>query len=363
MAQESNGSTLYPGAGVIDGHTTLNDISGKPSATLHVRMDRPLQATLTRARKYLLLATLAIGLVTAPFVAAAQAKGVDFITRIEANVPQFVVGDALRLRQVLNNLLANSVKFTAKGAVTAACAVAHSDAGCVELRFTITDTGIGIAPQVQAHIFDAFTQAESNTSRRYGGTGLGLAIVRRLVELMGGQIGLQSELGHGSIFWFTIRLERCGAASGLLPEPMADRATAPGFSEAHAPTVLLAEDNAINREVLTEMLEAIGCRVTAVENGAQAVASAAGRNFDAILMDCQMPVLDGHAATAELRALERTTGQGRAFIIALTADATAENRERCFEAGMDSVVTKPVSQSRLRDLILHAVRPIRPSPA
>jgi CheY-like chemotaxis protein len=140
-------------------------------------------------------------------------------------------------------------------------------------------------------------------------------------------------------------------------------ATAPRFSIAHAPTVLLAEDNAINREVLTEMLEAMGCRVTAVENGEQAVACAAGRNFDAILMDCQMPVLDGQAATAELRTLERTTAQSRAFIIALTADATAENRERCFEAGMDSVVTKPVSQARLRDLILQAIRPSRSSVA
>lgn len=517
-----DGSTLYSSADAIDGHTVLNGISGKPAALLHVRMARPLQATRVQARKYLLLATLVIGLVfcaaaifvferrvvapirklarsmtaigapdstlqrvdesyraaefvilsssinamlaqielqqsmrkdrdaaieanrlksdflatmsheirtpmngvlgmcellqrtelnprqrhlcdtvlrsarsllgmlndildfskiesgkleieaapfspvevlnnvTAPFAAAAQTKGVDFVTQIEANVPALVTGDALRLRQVLNNLLANSVKFTAKGAVAVACAVAHSDAEGVELKFTITDTGIGISPQAQSHIFEAFTQAESNTSRRYGGTGLGLAIVRRLVELMGGQIGLQSAAGQGACFWFTVRLQRCDTISGSLPASMA-MATAPRFSIAHAPAVLLAEDNAINREVLTEMLEVMGCRVTAVENGAQAVAAGAVGNFDAILMDCQMPVLDGHAATAELRALERATAQGRTFIIALTADATTENRERCFEAGMDSVVTKPVSQARLRDLILQAVRPARPS--
>lgn len=515
-----DGSALYSRAGVIDGHTLLNDVSGNPAALLHVHMDRPLQATLVRARRYLLLWTLAIGLAfcaaaivvfelrvvapikklarsmtaigatdsalqrvdedyrasefvtlsrsinamltqielqqsmrndrdaaieanrlksdflatmsheirtpmngvlgmcellqrtnldarqrhlsdtvlrsarsllgmlndtldfskiesgklqleaavfspaevlnsaTAPFIAAAQAKGVDFNTQIEANVPALVIGDALRLRQVLNNLLANSLKFTATGAVGVACAVAYSDAQRVELRFTITDTGIGIAPAMQAHIFDAFTQAESNTSRRYGGTGLGLAIVRRLVELMGGQIGLKSAEGQGASFWFTIRLDHCGSVPGRPPASDADMATAPRFSVAHAPAVLLTEDNAMNREVLTEMLEVMGCQVTAVENGVQAVAAGAGRNFDAILMDCQMPLLDGHAATAELRALERATGQGHAFIIALTADATVENRERCFEAGMDSVVTKPVSQARLRDLILQAVRPV-----
>lgn len=516
-----DGSMLYVSAGSIDGHTLLNDISGKPAAVLHVRMDRPLQATLVQAREYLLPTTLAIGLafcvvaivvfelrvvapikklarsmtaigaagsplqrvdetyraaefvvlsksinamlaqielqqsmrkdrdaaieanrlksdflatmsheirtpmngvlgmcellqrtnldarqrhlsdtvlrsarsllgmlndildfskiesgklqlevaafspaevlnnVTAPFIAAAQAKGVDFNTHIEASVPALAIGDALRLRQILNNLLANAVKFTAQGAVGVTCAVAHSDNQRVELRFTVTDTGIGIAPEVQAHIFDAFTQAEPNTSRRYGGTGLGLAIVRRLVELMGGQLGVKSAMGHGASFWFTVRLERCDAVPGMLPGLGADMATAPRFSAAHAPAVLLAEDNAINREVLTEMLEVMGCQVTAVENGAQAVAAGAGRSFDAILMDCQMPLLDGHAATAELRALERTTGQRRTFIIALTADATVENRQRCFEAGMDTVVTKPVSQARLRDLILQATRPAR----
>jgi len=299
----------------------------------------------------------------APFIAAAQSKGVDFITQIEPNVPPFVVGDALRLRQVLNNLLANSVKFTAKGAVGITCAVSHSDAENIELKITVSDTGIGIAREVQPRIFDSFTQAESNTSQRYGGTGLGLAIVRRLVDLMGGQIGLRSEPGQGSSFWFTLRLERCDVDSELHRIP-AELATAPRFSIVHAPTVLLAEDNAVNREVLTEMLEVMGCRVTAVENGAQAVAAAAGKNFDVILMDCQMPVLDGHAATAELRTLERnTTAQGRAFVIALTADATAENRERCFEAGMDSVVTKPVSHSRLRELISQAIRPAKSSVA
>jgi signal transduction histidine kinase/ActR/RegA family two-component response regulator len=296
--------------------------------------------------------------VTAPFIAAAQGKSLAFVTLIDGNVPQLAIGDALCLRQVLNNLLANAVKFTARGSVTLGCVLASSDEASLELRVTVTDTGIGIPAQAQAHIFNAFAQAEPSTSRRFGGTGLGLAIVRRLVELMGGQVGVQSTVGQGSSFWFTVRLQRATPVPAGLPATGSDLRTGPRFSMARTPLVLLAEDNTINREVLTEMLEAMGCRVTAVENGAQAVAAVAAHSFDAILMDCQMPILDGQSATVELRTLERATKRPRAFIIALTADATAENRARCLEAGMDSVVTKPVSQARLRDLLLKAIRPV-----
>lgn len=297
--------------------------------------------------------------VSAPFIAAAQAKGLEFSVRIEAGVPALLVGDALRLRQVLNNLLGNAIKFTNQGAISVSCAL-----GCVwpdraEVRCVVSDTGIGIAESAQAHIFEPFAQAQSDTTRRYGGTGLGLAIVRRLVTAMGGSIDVHSELGRGSTFTFTAVLQRAvdQQSQGLASMD----ATGPRFSLAHAPSILLAEDNAVNREVLTEMLEHIGCRVTAVENGAAALAAVASRSFDAILMDCQMPVMDGQTATAELRALERAAAQTPTFIIALTADATAENRRRCLDAGMDAVVTKPISQANLRDLILQAVRPANPS--
>ena len=297
--------------------------------------------------------------VSAPFVATAQSKGLEFSVRIEAGVPRMVLGDALRLRQILNNLLGNAIKFTQSGSVSISCAAGPSHDNRIELRFAVTDTGIGISPNAQAHIFDPFAQATVNTSRVYGGTGLGLAIVRRLVALMGGDISLQSKTGEGSTFTFTTVLQRAADMPSLRTS-LAD-ATGPRFSISNAPKVLLAEDNEVNREVFTEMLEHFGCRVTAVENGAQAVAAVADQVFDAILMDCQMPVMDGHTATTELRTLERTTAQKPAFIIALTADATPENHQRCLEAGMNAVVTKPISHSNLREVILRAVRPAAPS--
>ena len=293
--------------------------------------------------------------VTAPFVAAAQAKGLDFFVRVESDVPELVVGDALRLRQILNNLISNAVKFTDEGSVSALCTLAAVDAEHVELCFTVTDTGIGISQDAQRRVFEPFAQAERNTSRRFGGTGLGLAIVRRLVDVMRGRLGVQSEPGRGSTFWFTAVLQP--APEVVLPKAVIVDATGPRFSLAHAPSVLLAEDNPVNREVLTEMLEHIGCRVSAVEDGAQAVSAAMAQRFQAIVMDCQMPVKDGPTAAAEIRAMEQGSGKPRTVIIALTADATAENRQRCLDAGMDWVVTKPVSQGSLRDLILRAVRP------
>jgi signal transduction histidine kinase len=296
--------------------------------------------------------------VAAPFVPVAQEKGLEFTVRMEHGVPQWLVGDALRLRQVLNNLLSNAIKFTEKGSICLSCSAASLADHEAELRFAVTDTGIGVAPSAQQHIFDPFAQAEAATTRRFGGTGLGLAIVRRLVTLMGGQVHVQSEAGRGSTFSFTAMLQR--AEEQAAHRPSLD-ATGPRFSIAHAPAVLLAEDNAVNREVLTEMLEHIGCRVTAVENGALVLAACASRGYDAILMDCQMPVMDGHTAAMELRALEGATARRRAFIIALTADATAENRQRCLEAGMDAVVTKPIAQANLRNLILRAVRPADPA--
>jgi signal transduction histidine kinase len=295
--------------------------------------------------------------VCAPFVAAAQAKGLEFVVRIEAGVPTLLVGDALRLRQVLTNLVSNAIKFTERGSVSVTCTLSGIRTDGIELRLAVSDTGIGVAASAQNRIFDPFAQADAQTTRRYGGTGLGLAIVRRLVTLMGGRVELRSSPGQGSTFIFTALLQRPVAED--LQRPVID-ATGPRFSSAFAPSILLAEDNAVNREVLTEMLEHIGCRVTAVENGALALAAVAGEDFDAILMDCQMPVMDGHTAASELRALERAAAQKPTFIIALTADATAENRRRCIEAGMDEVVTKPISQARLRNIILEAVRPANP---
>jgi CheY-like chemotaxis protein len=289
--------------------------------------------------------------VTAPFLASAQAKDLEFSVRMEAGVPPMVMGDALRLRQILNNLLSNAIKFTQRGSVSISVS-GQANAGRVQLRFAVTDTGIGISEAAQQQIFDPFAQAASDTSRLFGGTGLGLAIVRRLVSLMGGSIDLRSEPGQGSTFAFTVSMQPM-----QVPHPVpAHEKTGAHLRIDYAPHVLLAEDNEVNREVFSEMLEHIGCRVTAVADGAMAVAATASASFDAILMDCQMPVMDGHAATRRVRTLERDTTQKRSFIVALTADATPENRQRCLDAGMDTVVTKPISQSALRDLIVSAVR-------
>jgi two-component system, sensor histidine kinase len=291
----------------------------------------------------------------APFAATAQAKGLEFSIEIDTAVPTLVSGDALRLRQVLNNLLSNAVKFTGSGSITVRCNAERSDATGVKLRIVVDDTGIGIESEAQSRVFDAFAQAESSTTRRFGGTGLGLAIVRRIVELMGGDLGVHSEPGRGSSFWFTLTLEcpvvseRSGSTNLLEAKPVR-------FATEHAPKVLLAEDNPVNREVLVEMLQVIGCDVVAVENGIEALAAAAKAKFDAILMDCQMPVMDGHAATQELRQRERISARAPSFIVALTADATAENRQRCFDVGMDDVLMKPISQTQLHELVLQVVQ-------
>lgn len=287
----------------------------------------------------------------APFAAAAQSKHVEFKVNIDPQVPPWLLGDALRLRQILNNLLSNAVKFTHRGSIVVTCSVDRAHAHRVDLQISVADTGIGIAENVQWRVFDPFRQAEPGTAHRYGGTGLGLAIVKRLVDLMHGHVWIESAPGCGSTFTVTVGLKPVGAASLPQKTPSAT-ATGARFTSAHAPAVLLAEDNAINREVLTEMLEYFGCRVTAVENGAEAVAAVAASRFDIVLLDCQMPVMDGHAAAAELRALERAAGQEPTLIVALTADATVENRERCFASGMDAVITKPVSHVSLRELVM-----------
>ena len=288
--------------------------------------------------------------VTAPFLAAAQTKNLEFNVRMEAGVPAMVSADALRLRQVLNNLLSNAIKFTQRGSVSISCAATCTQ-DLVHLHFVVADTGIGIDATAHTRVFDPFAQAKPDTSRRFGGTGLGLAIVRRLVELMNGSIELQSSPGNGSSFSLTIPVLPISASNS---DAHLHQETGAHLRIGYMPHVLLAEDNEVNREVFAEMLQHIGCRVTAVANGAMAVAAAATSTFDAILMDCQMPVMDGHAATQRLRSNECGSLR-RSFIVALTADATQENRQRCLDAGMDTVITKPVSQSTLRDVILRAV--------
>ena len=224
------------------------------------------------------------------------------------------------------------------------------------------DTGIGIAADRQQLLFERFTQADSSMARRYGGTGLGLAICRSLVELMGGAIGLSSQPGQGSTFWFRIPLRR--ATQGA---PSVDRANKPKPSPVaqYSHDVLLAEDNVVNAKLATHLLNRLGCRVTTAGNGAEALTLVQQVPFALVFMDCQMPDMDGFEATRAIRAWEsraaRDSGVSRLPIIAITANAMQGDRERCLDAGMDDYITKPIDVSQLQRVLEHFLRPAEPS--
>jgi two-component system, sensor histidine kinase len=280
-------------------------------------------------------------------VLRARAKGLELRCEIDPSVPAAVRGDPVRLRQVLINLAGNAIKFTEAGEVVVRVAALALDGS---LRFEVSDTGIGIAVEAQSQIFSAFTQADSFTTRKYGGTGLGLAICRQLVALMGGVIGVASEQNRGSTFWFEIRMEPV-AAPAVLAVPAVRPAVAhlPAAAAATGsvgPLILVVEDNAVNREVATGMLENLGYGSEAAVNGLLALEAVAETTYAAVLMDCQMPVMDGLTATQEIRRREAGSG-GRMPIIALTANAMEANRERCLAAGMDDFLPKPFTQLQL----------------
>jgi CheY-like chemotaxis protein len=249
-----------------------------------------------------------------------------------------VKGDPTRLKQVLLNLVGNALKFTHRGGVTVTVGREERDGAGVRLRFAVRDTGIGIPEEMQAALFDAFVQAEGSTTRRYGGTGLGLAISKRLVEAMGGAIGVESAPGKGSLFWFEVPLE-VGDAAVAAARVDLDPASVPPLR------LLVAEDAEANRELLREMLGRHGHAVAFAANGAEAVGLAARERFDAVLMDVRMPVMDGVEATRRIRALPPPAG--RVPIVRLTANVVASERERYLAAGMDACLAKPVDWGRL----------------
>ncbi|WP_158045351.1 ATP-binding protein [Skermanella pratensis] len=293
------------------------------------------------------------------FHGQAAAKGVDLACVVPASIPAGLIGDAGRLRQILTNLIGNAIKFTGNGgAVTVRVGLADmtpgqdAPAGRVRLRFEVTDTGIGIQPDTQAAIFEAFAQADGSTTRRYGGTGLGLAIARQLCVLMGGEIGVASAPGSGSTFWFTAQFhnpadgEPAPAARAAAPARVQDRDGARRLSG----RVLLVEDNPVNREVATERLMRLGCTVDVAANGIEALDRVRHHGYDLILMDCQMPELDGFDATRAIRLDETRQPETRARhvpIVALTANALDGDRERCLAAGMDDYLAKPFSHGQL----------------
>jgi PAS domain S-box-containing protein len=284
------------------------------------------------------------------FAVEAQARGLRLHEQVDPAVPPRLVGDPMRLRQVLLNLVGNALKFTERGAVGISVSLEEESADGALLRIAVHDTGIGIAPEVQSRLFAPFTQADVSMTRRYGGTGLGLAICKRLVEAMGGQIGVESTPGVGSTFWLTLHLPRLLATAErpLASPQIGPAAPVAGAADGPRGRVLVAEDNPINRLVVVGLLEVLGCAVHTAEDGRQAVEAVAQEDYDLVLMDLHMPELDGFAATAAIREQERAEGGGRRLpIVALTADALTTDGDRSLAAGMDDHLAKPVTPALL----------------
>jgi signal transduction histidine kinase/DNA-binding response OmpR family regulator len=281
----------------------------------------------------------------------AEVKGIELRCTIAPDVPSWVRGDPARFRQVITNLVANAVKFTERGSVQVR--VNGGAEGGDGVRIAIQDTGIGIAPEVMPTLFRSFSQADGSMARKYGGTGLGLAITKNLVEMMGGRVEVQSQLGAGSVFTFCVPL--AAIAGPVRDTSPSQRIVAPGVPtpmRAAVPplglSVLVAEDNEVNQEVCGDMLALCGCSAHIVANGMQALAALKTGTWDLVLMDCQMPAMDGFETTREIRSREKSGGALTPIpIIALTANAMDGDRERCQAAGMDDYVSKPFDLQQL----------------
>ena len=285
----------------------------------------------------------------------AAEKGLQLLTRVAPAVPAVLRGDPYRIRQVLLNLAGNAIKFTETGQVAISCDLVETAAdGCVVVRFQVTDTGVGIEPDFVQNIFQEFSQADSSVTRKFGGTGLGLSISRNLLRLMDSDVLVESETNKGTVMSFTLTLP-VGTAIDLIPkETLA--ADSPLRHELRHKRVLLVEDNRFNRQIAKTFLLHAQVEVTEAENGALAVELAQQRTFDLILMDIQMPVMDGYAATALLRQhLGLTTP-----IVALTANAINGEREKCLAAGMSGYLTKPFREEELLKIVSRWVLPPRP---
>jgi two-component system sensor histidine kinase/response regulator len=280
-----------------------------------------------------------------------EAKGLDLSMRVEPGLPGVLVGDSLRLRQILLNFVNNAVKFTERGGIVVSVQAAERGSDSLLLRFCVRDTGIGLSPEQQARLFQSFTQADASTTRRFGGTGLGLAISKRLAERMGGDVGLDSALGAGSTFWFTARVgigARADAAAqgaGCVVEPV--------LEALRGRRVLLVEDNDINQLVARELLEEIGLVVDVADNGAQALDMVQRTDYALLWMDMQMPVMDGVSATRAIRAL---AGLRQPPVVAMTANATEQDRQKCLQAGMDDFLIKPFEPHELLRLALRWIK-------
>lgn len=277
----------------------------------------------------------------------AERRGLLVNYKIDSRVPDFVRCDPVRLRQVLTNLISNAIKFTEKGGIALEIALEKETDKEIRLLFSVKDTGIGMSQEAQARIFRSFVQADASTTRKHGGTGLGLVISKQLVELMDGQIGVRSEPGKGSVFWFEVTMHRSlqnVRLDDLLVTEEHDRAELAG-------RILVVEDNPVNLNVARKILHSLGLQSEAVINGKQALDVIGQRHFDLVLMDCQMPVMDGYDATRAIRLRESLKGLERLSVIAMTANAMPGDRKRCIDAGMDDYLSKPIMPDLLKQMM------------
>ena len=282
----------------------------------------------------------------------AASKGLRLSFDVAPDVPRQLLGDSLRLGQVLVNYAGNAVKFTEQGEIDVIVRRREETADDVLLHFAVRDTGIGISEEHLSRLYESFEQADSSTTRKYGGTGLGLAISKKLVGMMGGEVGVETQLGKGSTFWFTARLGKARATATELEA--ADAAPPASLDALRGAHVLLVEDNEINQEVAQELLRGAGFVVDLAEDGEQALQRVRTRRYDAVLMDMQMPVMDGLAATREIRRIE---GLAELPIIAMTANAMGADRDRCIEAGMNDHLVKPIELAALWRALGKWIRP------
>ncbi|MDF7823831.1 ATP-binding protein [Pontiellaceae bacterium B12227] len=301
----------------------------------------------------------------------AEEKGIDLKVRVDSSAPAMLRGDVGRLRQVLTNLTGNAIKFTHKGEVSLDVQLANEHDDHVHLRFEVRDTGIGIAEEQLPNIFAAFQQQDASTSRKYGGTGLGLTICKQLVEIMGGEIGVESTEGKGSLFWFNIPVNLQPTQKGQISFEFDAGGGRGATEDDHTATqdilletrqrikkhksairVLVVEDNRVNQTVAVRTLEKMGIEAEAADDGEEAIERLIDTHYDFVLMDVQMPKMDGLETTAAIRRLEAENNLSRLPIIAMTAHALSGDRERCLEEGMDNYITKPINVADLSDVII-----------
>ncbi|AEG94496.1 candidate histidine kinase, unorthodox [Ramlibacter tataouinensis TTB310] len=297
-----------------------------------------------------------------------QSKGLELIFEVAPDVPATLVGDPLRLGQVLLNYANNAVKFTERGEIVISVRVGQVTDTDAQLLFRVRDTGIGLTPQQTDRLFLGFSQADTSTTRKYGGTGLGLAICKNLARLMGGEVGVESEWGKGSVFWFSARLGIARAGGQAVPTGRAAPAVPAlprpspaddGLAVLRGARILVVEDNEINQQVVTELLQSAGLVVEVAEHGRAALDLLACRDYDLVFMDMQMPVMDGLTATREIRKIERLR---KLPVVAVTASVMEQNRRDCLEAGMNAFLAKPIEPDQVWQTLRQWVRPTAAQP-